>query len=475
MTTHEFCGAICVRVRPVLCATGAMIAAFACTGVLLSDDRPRLLVLTDIGGDPDDQQSLIRLLVHANEFEIEGLIASASGTPGEVKERVTRTDLILQQIEAYADVVGNLQRHAPAFPAAESLASVVRSGNPHRGREAIGDGHDTEGSRWIIACGDRPGARPLNIAVWGGQTDLAQAMWRVRQERGTDGFRDWADRLRVFDISDQDRIHDWMFEQFPDVFYVLAQAPPGADKREGAYRGMYLGGDESLTSGDWVDVNVRVGHGALGALYPVKTWTAPNPHGVLKEGDTPSWFCFLETGLNDPEHPEWGGWGGRYRHEQGGLYRDAADSVAGQSSGRATVFRWRPAFQNEFAARMDWCVCDNPGDANHPPSVMLNDSSGTGVLNISAVTGETVRLTSRGSSDPDSDELSARWSYYPEAGTFAGAFPPLDQGDEAVSVTVPADAAGTSLHVILEVMDSGTPPLTRYRRAVISVSGDRRN
>jgi len=68
----------------------------------LDDDsrRPRLVVLTDIGGDPDDQQSMIRLLVHANEFVIEGLIATASGTPGELKEAVTKPHLIREQIEA---------------------------------------------------------------------------------------------------------------------------------------------------------------------------------------------------------------------------------------------------------------------------------------------------------------------------------------------------------------------------------------
>ena len=76
-------------------------------------DRPRLLVLTDIGGDPDDQQSLIRLLHYANEFELEALIASASGTPGELKEAVTRSDLILKTIDAYESVFGR-SRHQPS-------------------------------------------------------------------------------------------------------------------------------------------------------------------------------------------------------------------------------------------------------------------------------------------------------------------------------------------------------------------------
>ena len=67
----------------------------------LKVERPRLAILTDIGGDPDDQQSMIRLMVYSNEFEIEALIASASGTPGELKKAITRPDLILEIVDAY--------------------------------------------------------------------------------------------------------------------------------------------------------------------------------------------------------------------------------------------------------------------------------------------------------------------------------------------------------------------------------------
>src|SRR5262245_43473241 len=95
--------------------------------LLADDSRPRLLVLTDIGGDPDDQQSLVRLLVHANEFDIEGLIASSCGTLGELKDHVTKPQLIRQQIDAYARVLPNLSKHADGFPTAEHLMSVVKS------------------------------------------------------------------------------------------------------------------------------------------------------------------------------------------------------------------------------------------------------------------------------------------------------------------------------------------------------------
>jgi len=86
------------------------------------------------------------------------------------------------------------------------------------------------------------------------------------------------------------------------MFYVLSMAPPGRDKREATFRGMYLTGDESLASRAWVAANVH-SRGPLGALYPLKTWTAPNPHSCLKEGDTPSWFFFLARGGNDPDDP----------------------------------------------------------------------------------------------------------------------------------------------------------------------------
>ncbi|MEO7599427.1 MAG: DUF1593 domain-containing protein, partial [Opitutus sp.] len=320
------------------------------------DDRPRLLVLTDIGGDPDDQQSMVRLLVHANEFDVEGLVASASGTMGELRKNITQPQLIHDCVEAYAQVYPNLHKHAEGFPSPEDLRTRIKSGNPRRGRDAIGPGEDTDGSNWIIQCATRTDSRPLAITVWGGQTDLAQALWRMREDRGDTDAREIRSHLRIYDINDQDRIQEWIHAEFPDLFYVLAQAPAGIDKRDGAYRGIYLGGDESLTGRDWIDAHVRSGHGALGALYPPKTWTTPNPHGVMKEGDTPSWFHFLPTGLGDPVHPEWGSWGGRFLSADSRLYRDAPDTLDGKAQARATVWRWRPAFQNEFAARMDWCV-----------------------------------------------------------------------------------------------------------------------
>ncbi|KLU03735.1 putative signal peptide and transmembrane protein [Rhodopirellula islandica] len=320
----------------------------------VSAERPRLAVLTDIGGDPDDTQSLVRLLVYSNEFEIEALIASASGTRGELKESITRPDLIHELIDAYEHVRPNLQQHAKGWPEADALRGVVVSGNPNRERPHIGEGHDTDGSRLLIKRIDAGSVEsPLCITVWGGQTDLAQALDRVQATRGPDGFAAFVRKFSVYDIADQDGIANWMRKQFPGMHYVLSTAAPNADKRTANFRGMYLTGDESLTGRNWIEANVR-SKGPLGALYPTKTWTAPNPHGCLKEGDTPSWFFFLPKGGNDPKDPSQPGWGGEFTKQDDGWYRDRTATT--NYDPRTSVSRWRPEFQADFAKRMQWCL-----------------------------------------------------------------------------------------------------------------------
>jgi hypothetical protein len=128
---------------------------------------PRLLVTTDIGGDPDDQQSLVRLMVYANEFEIEGIIASASGTPGELKEAIVRPDLVEEIVRGYQAVYPNLLKHDKNFPAPEKLLSVIKNGNPQRGWNNVGEGHDTEGSNWIIQAVDKKDKRPIWHRLFG--------------------------------------------------------------------------------------------------------------------------------------------------------------------------------------------------------------------------------------------------------------------------------------------------------------------
>ena len=54
----------------LVCLVGAPCVAQKYRG---PEPRPRVIIETDAGGDPDDEQSLVRLLVYANEFDIEGM------------------------------------------------------------------------------------------------------------------------------------------------------------------------------------------------------------------------------------------------------------------------------------------------------------------------------------------------------------------------------------------------------------------
>ncbi len=423
---------------------------------------PRLLITTDIGGDPDDQQSLVRLMVYTNEFDIEGFICSASGTPGELGKAVTRPDLVGEIIAGYRQVYPNLLKHDAKFPLPDRLMSVVKSGNPNRGWENVGDGHDSEGSEWIIKMVDKKDNRPLNISIFGGQTDLAQALWKVKSSRPVKKYQQFISKIRVYDINDQDHIFGMIHKEHPSLFYILAKSPEGIDKREGAYRGIYLGGNESLTSMAWLKENVLEDHGPLGKLYPTKTWTAPNPHGIMKEGDTPSWFFFLNNGLNSSDHPEYGGWGGRFVRNEKGYYSDAVDSFQNEQSARATVYRWRDDFQRDWAARMDWCVKDHAA-CNHPSTISVNGSSSKKQIVIKKKAGRVIELDATSSTDPERDSLQYEWMIYPESGIGSEKIV-LKTDQQKAFVKIPVLKNSKGIFLVLKVTDNGNPNLTSYNR-----------
>ena len=445
--------------------------------------KPRLIVLTDIGGDPDDEQSFVRLLVHADQFDIEGIIPDLwiehKGRHG-VLTADSQMGIVYQALDLYAESHDNLCKHAPGFPGVDQLRSIVKRGavdvrHPETDgaladvSSLVGEHRRCEGADWIISVVDRDDPRPLNITIWGGSATLAQALWQVQHTRTSRELSAFLTKLRVHAISDQDDTGPWIRNEFPELFYILDHARNG-NKLESCYRGMFLGGDESLTSRNWVETHVRADHGSLGEWYPTKTVTFSNPHGCMKEGDTPSWFYFLHNGLQIPERPNAGGWGGRFEHN-GAFYQDSEDRVGKEKSHRATVHRWRPAFQNEFAARMDWCV-RTPEDANHPPVAIIDGDAGPTPVIRSAQVGDVLLFDACESHDPDGDTLFFHWWQYREAGTYRHPVRISDCYSPLVAVPISEDAAGSELHIILEVTDNGTPRLTSYRRVIVSVAQD---
>lgn len=476
--------------KKIICRllAGILVISLSVGGLAADDTRTRLFVLTDIENEPDDAQSMVRLLTYANHFDIEGLVATTSIH----QQNKTAAWRIREIVSAYGQVQTNLALHEPGFPTSENLMSVIREGRPDYGMNAVGEGMDSSGSEWLISAVDRDDPRPIWVAVWGGPNVLAQALWNVRNSRSATELEKFVSKIRVYTISDQDNSGPWIRKTFPDLFYI---ASPGMHAG-GAYHyatwsgisgdvfhGRFAGGDFSLVNNAWLDRNIRHNKGPLGDQYPRVEF--------LMEGDTPSFLGLVNNGLNAPGHPNWGGWGGRYEFytprmqkwfqepETRPFWSNAIDEVFGSdgqwhTGNHPTIWRWRSAYQNDFAARMDWCT-RSYADANHPPVVKLGHPD-----RLEARRGEIVHLSASGTTDPDGDALSYEWFYYAEAGSFTTSSgstgQPLsiigfDQMEATFKVPdgrVMAPGTGT-MHIILAVTDHGSPRLTRYRRVIINV------
>ena len=94
-----------------------------------------------------------------------------------------------------------------------------------------------------------------------------------------------------------------------------------------------------------------------------------------------------------------------------------------------------------------------------------------GGVDLEARAGDLVRLNAQQSQDPDGDSLAFRWWHYVEAGTFSGPIH-IDHDNQAeATIDVPSDAqTGDTIHIVCEVNDQRSPPLTRCQRVIVTVA-----
>ena len=459
--------------------------------------KPRMIVISDIGNEPDDQMSLVRLLLYSNELDIEALIAATSTW----QRTVIHPETMSKLVEAYGAVRPNLLLHAKGWPAAGDLMRRVHPGQTAYGMAATGEGKSSEGAKAIEEAIERDDVRPLWICLWGGANTLAQALLDLRAHHTTQQLEALVARLRVSAISDQDDAGPWIRREFPALYWV--GTPSTATSGEYAYAtwtgisgDVYYrngaGADSTTVTNEWLETNIR--KGPLGKLYPRFMF--------IMEGDTPSYLGLIDNGLNAYRRPDWGGWGGRYVYRQpygethalwtqGGdefMRVTSQDTVAGVDgqvhvSDQATIWRWRDAFQNDFAARIGWTFEDY-AHASHEPVAIVNGHAGTAPLEMDVTAGQSLTLDAGGSVDPDGHGLQYHWFHYAEAGSADGNLADLrltnaDSAQVSVQVIAPCRAAwlpglvpckgvGTA-HIILAVASQGAPQLTSYRRVILHV------
>jgi hypothetical protein len=449
--------------------------------------KNRIIILTDIEADPDDTQSMVRLLLYSNEIDIKGLIATTSCWH---KTRVD-PESIKKVIQAYGKVQPNLIKHEAGFPEAEALLKLIKQGLPKYGMQGVGEGKDSEGSEWIIKVLEEKDGRPLWVSVWGGANTLAQALYKIKNTRTETEAKTLIAKLRIYTISDQDDSGIWIRNNFPDLFYIVSPGDDYGSATWSAINTVVKGINNDVISNKWLAQNIQQEHGPLGAAYPDVAY------GM--EGDTPSWLNLIPNGLSEPEHPEWGGWGGRYElykpdfaktrkgdsdvplaPETREIWTNATDSfspyvyneygrairkdTASFSDNKVTLWRWRDDFQNDFAARMDWCT-KTYQNANHPPVPVLGHPE-----QITVKSGERFVLDAGGSYDPDGDNLSYLWFNYPEAGSYKILIK-IDSAENArwVFVIAPEVEKTETAHFILRVTDKGMPRLSRYKRVIVNI------
>ncbi|WPR73965.1 DUF1593 domain-containing protein [Algoriphagus sp. NG3] len=474
--------------------------------------KPRTIVTTD--GEIDDVDSFIRMLLYANEFQIEGLIYSSSmwhykgdgkGTLFTSEMEMTKNiygaipDLRWPGVEwmnplldAYGEIYPKLSQHADGFPTADYLRSLVKVGNIDFEGEME---EDTEGSDFIKEKLLDDDMEPLYLQVWGGTNTIARALKSIEEDyKGTDEwesvYKKVTDKAILYAILDQDATYrKYIAPNWPDLkifynsnqFWCFAYPWKSAvpEQQHYLFEGGFMGNEIIKNHGSLLKQYYSYGdgqkqegddehiHGDSTKLENAQ-WGTFGLYDFISEGDSPAYLHLIDVGLDNLDNPQWGGWGGRLvqsleqpnRWEDGknvmdfNPFTDTLDATYPQ-------IRWVEAIQEDFAARADWCVMDY-AKANHPPLVKA-----VGTHSPSAKPGERLTLAVE-TSDPDGDTLETKFWVYKEVGTYGGEVELTAEGNN-LQVQLGPSAKG-QLHIIAEVKDNGTHPMTRYQRFVVEVN-----
>lgn len=326
--------------------------------------KPRTIVTAD--PELDDNNSMIRFLLHATDYQIDGLVYTSSrfhwkgdgkgttqfiegseydhlGLGPQTSWRYTQDERFIDDIlDAYEKSYENLKVHDPEYPTPEYLRSITVQGNV----EFEGDySYDTEGSNLIKKNILDDDTGPLFLQAWGGSSSIAAALRSIEDDykntpKWDSIYKKVSDKIVLALSGDQDNAYNkYIAVNWPDAYVENTRGGMGVyDNSEYDF----------LTSPEWTEKNLKLG--PIGDL--VRTWgdgkqmapgdvmdyigmyngqsvqeladegyivwRGPEPIGTLYgDGDSGCFYNLIDNGLRAWEDPTWGGWAGRWDPESG--------------------------------------------------------------------------------------------------------------------------------------------------------------
>ena len=127
----------------------------------------------------------------------------------------------MEVLDIYKTIQPNLEKHEKGYPLYDALRAKVKKGLPVYGMEGVGRGKDSEGSDLIVKILERDDDEPVWFSIWGGPNVLAQALWKIKNEKPAKQAERIYKKIRIYTISDQDDSGPWIRKKvFPRFRYL---------------------------------------------------------------------------------------------------------------------------------------------------------------------------------------------------------------------------------------------------------------
>lgn len=464
--------------------------------------QERILITTDL--EVDDMNGIILSFMYADQYDLAGIVWTAGmfhfqgdhgehtlaeitpnyrcnaqhcehtvANAGELRSyRPVDPTFLDRMLDFYAIDYENLKKNSPNYPTPEYLRSITKVGNI----EFEGDYRfETEGSKFIEQLILDDDMRPLHIQHWGGINTTVRALMSIYEKyHGTSQWNDILNKVvtkvRLAGSGEDNCRAD---SKIDELFPGLQNDNRSRVSAYGQFFSAVTAAPEVLPyyQSDWLCDAFKFGHGKLMSEF----WLMGEGRAVFGEP------LIYNYGLIT--YMDWAtsaklGWGPANLASRPRVDFDPFDWMCCQFGCSSYVDlglrqgvnninnRYTAVYFDELAARADWAIA-GPDECNHAPMVKAEQ------LDFKVKAGKTVSL-SGSATDPDGDELSAKWWIPAAACTYkdgkAEGLSVSENSGWTTTFTVPKDAKkGDRIVVNLEVSDNAKRPMHRYAQFFIDV------